>query len=58
MRDPSFEQTLHQGMLCGKVGWNCHSGSGEEDENVKHLRQRRRQWFCSGELKMIDISYM
>ena len=21
-------------MLCAKFGWNCPSGSGEEDENV------------------------
>ena len=44
---PSFEQfwipfTLYPGMLCAKFGWNCHSGSGEEDENVKSLRHRRR----------------
>ena len=29
-------------MLCAEFGWNCHSGSGEE-ENVKNLRQRRRR---------------
>ena len=30
-------------MLCAKFGWNWHSGSGEEDENAKSLRQRRWQ---------------
>ena len=34
---------LHPRMLCVKFGWNWLSGSGEEDENVKSLRQRRRQ---------------
>ena len=28
-------------MLCVLFGWNWSSGSGEEDENVKSLRQRR-----------------
>ena len=56
---------LHPRMLCAKFGWNWPSGSGEEDENVKSLRQRRRRrrttdkfwsekltWaFGSGELK-------
>ena len=39
--------SLHPRMLCAKFGWNWPSGSGEEDENVKCLRQRqqrRRQW--------------
>ena len=59
---------VYQRMLCGKFGWNWPSGSGEEDENVKSLRQRRRRrqrrrttfnrkkltWaFGSGELKKI-----
>ena len=30
-------------MLCVKFGWNWHSGSGEEDEYVKSIRQRW-QW--------------
>ena len=30
-------------MLCAKFGWNWPSGSGEEDENVKSLRQRRQR---------------
>ena len=34
---------LHPRMLCAKFGWNWPSGSGEEDENVKGLRQQRRQ---------------
>ena len=34
---------LHPRMLCAKFGWNWPSGSGEEDENVKSLRQRRQQ---------------
>ena len=34
---------LYRRMLCAKFGWNWLSGSGEEDENVKSLRQRRRQ---------------
>ena len=25
-------------MLSAKFGWNWHSGSGEEDENVKKLQ--------------------
>ena len=29
---------LHPRMLCAKFGWNCPSGSGEEDENVKSLQ--------------------
>ena len=60
---------LHPRMLCAKFGWNWPSGSGEEDENVKSLRQLRRQkrrrttdkfwtekltWaFGSGELKRV-----
>ena len=28
-------------MLLAKFGWNWSSGSGEEDENVKSLRQCR-----------------
>ena len=42
---------LHPRMLCAKFGWNWPSGSGEEDENVKSLRQQwqqqqrqRQQW--------------
>ena len=30
-------------MLCAKFGWNWPSGSGEEDENVKSLRQCQRE---------------
>ena len=30
-------------MLCAKFRWNWLSGSGEEDENVKSLRQQRQQ---------------
>ena len=26
-------------MICAKFGWNWSNGSGEEDENVKSLRQ-------------------
>ena len=40
--------SLHPSMLCAKFGWNWPSGSWEEDENVKSLRQRlqqhRQQW--------------
>ena len=32
---------LHPRMLCAKFGWNWPSGSGEEDKNVKSVRQRR-----------------
>ena len=52
----------HPRMLCTKFGWNWSSGSGEEKENGKSLRQRGRTtdklwsekltWaFDSGELK-------
>ena len=34
---------LHPRRLCVKFGWNWSSGSGEEDENVKSLRQQRRR---------------
>ena len=34
---------LHPRMLCTKFGWNWHSGSGEEHENVKSLWKRQRQ---------------
>ena len=34
---------LHPRMLCAKFGWNWSSGSGEKDENVKSLHQRRWQ---------------
>ena len=30
-------------MLCAKFGWIWPSGSGEEDENVKSLRQQQQQ---------------
>ena len=55
----------HPRMLCAKFGWNWLSGSREEDENVKSLRQLQRRRttyklcsekliiaFVSGELKM------
>ena len=32
---------LYPRKLCVKFGWNWPSGSGEVDENVKSLRQRR-----------------
>ena len=35
---------LHPRMICDKFGWNWSSGSGEEDENVKSLRQQRQRW--------------
>ena len=37
---------LYPRMLCAKFGWNWPSGSGEEDEYVKSLRQwqQRRRW--------------
>ena len=35
--------SLHPRMFCDKFGWNKPSGSGEVDENVKSLRQRRRR---------------
>ena len=36
---------LHPRILCTKFAWNWPSASGEEDENVKILRnQPRRQW--------------
>ena len=51
---------LNPRMLCAKFGWNWFSGSGEEDENVKSLRQwwitdkfwsEKHTWaFGSGEL--------
>ena len=47
---------LHPRMLCAKFGWNWHSGSWEEDENVKSLetdyrRSEKLTWaFSSGEL--------
>ena len=34
---------LHKRMLSAKFGWTMPSGSGEEDENVKSLRQQRRR---------------
>ena len=34
---------LHPRMLCAKFGWNWPSGSGEEDDNVKSLRQRQQR---------------
>ena len=37
--------SLHPRMLCAKFGGNWPSGSGEEDENVKSLRQRQRTNF-------------
>ena len=57
--------SLHPRKLCTKFGWNWPSGSGEEDENVKSIRQQRQPrqtmdklwsekitWpFISGELK-------
>ena len=30
-------------MVCAKFAWNWQSGSGEEDENVKSLRQRQQR---------------
>ena len=55
----------HPRMLCAKFSLNWLSGSGEEDENVKSLRQLQRRRttyklcseqliiaFVSGELKM------
>ena len=64
----SFEQTwIPKNALC-QFGWNWSSGSWEEDENVKSLRQRRRRrtsdkfwsekliWdFDWGELKWLDL---
>ena len=35
--------SLHPRMLCAKFDWNWPSASGEEDENVKSLRQRQQQ---------------
>ena len=63
-----FHLYPHPRMLCAKIGWNWLSGSGEEDENVKSLRQQRQRrqttdkfwsekltWaFGSGELKTIS----
>ena len=34
--------SLHSRVICAKFGWNWLSGSGEEDENVKSLRQQQR----------------
>ena len=34
--------SLHKRMIYAKFGWNWPSGSAEEDENVKSLRQRGR----------------
>ena len=42
-------------MLWTKFGWNWPSGSGEEDENVKSLRQRwQRQWQQDGQQTNFD----
>ena len=35
--------SLHLRMHCCKFCWNWPSGSGEEDKNVKSLRQQRRR---------------
>ena len=35
---------LHPRMLGAKFGWNWPSSYGEEDENVKCLRQQQWQW--------------
>ena len=35
---------LHPRMFCANFGWNRPIGYGEENENVKSLRQRRQQW--------------
>ena len=56
----------HPKMLCVKFGWNCSSGSGWENENVKSLRQLMRQRqqllirkahlsLSSGELKILHL---
>ena len=45
-RSPLFEQTWipsNPRMLCSKFGWNWPSGSAEEDENVKSLRQQQQR---------------
>ena len=34
---------FHPTMLCAKFVWNWSGGSGEEDENMKSLRQRRQR---------------
>ena len=34
---------LYPRMFCAKFDWNWPSGSGEEDENVKSLRQWRQR---------------
>ena len=39
----TYLNTLYPRMLCAKFGWNWPSGSGEEDENVKSLRQQQRR---------------
>ena len=39
--DPSF--LFPKNMLCEKFGWNCPSGSGKQDENVKSLQTDRQQ---------------
>ena len=65
---------LHSKMICAKTGWNWPSGSGEEDENVKSVRQQQQRrgttdifwsekltWaFGSGELKgkMCHIAHL
>ena len=36
-------ESLHPRILCAKLGRNWPSGSGEVDENVKSLGQRKRQ---------------
>ena len=51
-------------MICAKFGWNCPSGSGE-DENVKSLQvdvqtdgwpSEKLAWeFSSGELKILNF---
>ena len=35
--------SLHPRMLGAKFGWKCPSGSGDEDVNVKSLRQWRQR---------------
>ena len=47
---------LHQKMLCAKFGWNWPCGSGEEEENLKSLRQW--QWTnCDQKKKYLHKLY-
>ena len=45
---------VQPGILCAKFGWNWPSGCGEEDENVKNLRQRQRRQLQQQRRRTVD----